>query len=149
MTSEGGSRAVGTRLSGAGPRRCGGIVEAMNYVVCPDDGERLKAATPDRVAGQALVLRCPGCGQDFTLTAGCLARLPDEPTDPLAGWLVPGPPRSRGSHLELSRGRTAGRQITGDIDDGEVTSALKVVLLVGMGRACLAAAARGGISRGA
>jgi hypothetical protein len=74
----------GTRLSGAGPRRCGGIVEAMNYVVCPDDGERL-AAKQDRAAGQALVLRCPGCGQHFTLAAGGLARLPDEPTDPLAG----------------------------------------------------------------
>jgi hypothetical protein len=55
------------------------IVGIVDFLVCPDDGERLKAA-PDREPGELpLRVGCPKCGKQFTFGPGGLQELPAEP----------------------------------------------------------------------
>lgn len=53
----------------------------MNYLVCPDDGERLKAVPSTRDVSSAQLVACPLCGRRFTFGAKGLVGLPpdDEP----------------------------------------------------------------------
>ncbi|HEV7192273.1 MAG TPA: hypothetical protein VGN35_03630 [Jatrophihabitantaceae bacterium] len=50
----------------------------MDYLVCPDDGERLKATPGKPESGQPLLVACPGCGRRFTFGPTGLVRLPPD-----------------------------------------------------------------------
>jgi hypothetical protein len=40
----------------------------MNFAVCPDDGNRLRADPDWRHGYGPLLMRCPACGKRYTLT---------------------------------------------------------------------------------
>lgn len=51
----------------------------MNYLLCPDDGEHLKAAMGRPPDERPLVVGCPSCGKRFTFGPDGLRELPTEP----------------------------------------------------------------------
>ncbi len=55
-----------------------GRVALVDFLVCPDDGEKLKTV-PDRQPGELpLRVSCPVCGRRFTFGPGGLQELPPE-----------------------------------------------------------------------
>jgi hypothetical protein len=51
----------------------------VNYLVCPDDGERLKVIPETREAKRPLIVSCPTCNKRFQFGPGGLAELPPSP----------------------------------------------------------------------
>jgi hypothetical protein len=49
----------------------------MDYVVCPDDGEHLRADLPRPDSSARLIVRCPQCGRVFAFTGGTLEPISD------------------------------------------------------------------------
>ena len=48
----------------------------MNYLVCPDDGERLMATPSMREAKRPLIVGCPVCNKRFVFGQAGLVELP-------------------------------------------------------------------------
>jgi len=44
----------------------------MDFLVCPDDGERVKAISTHVEPGAGPIVRCPRCAKVFVFTAGRL-----------------------------------------------------------------------------
>jgi hypothetical protein len=54
-------------------------VVAVDYLVCPKDGDRVKALSQQRPVGEPLIVSCPTCGERFVLKRDGLAALPPTP----------------------------------------------------------------------
>jgi uncharacterized protein YbaR (Trm112 family) len=50
----------------------------MDYLVCPDDGERLKATPAKQERGHPLLVTCPSCGRRFAFGPEGLLQLPPD-----------------------------------------------------------------------
>lgn len=48
----------------------------MNYLVCPEDGEKLKVTGSTREAKRPLIVGCPICNRRFVFGQGGLVELP-------------------------------------------------------------------------
>jgi len=51
----------------------------VNFLVCPDDGENLKATPDRRLAATPLPVSCPACGKRFTFGEEGLRKVPVDP----------------------------------------------------------------------
>jgi hypothetical protein len=47
----------------------------VNFVVCPDDGERVKADPGPRTGARPPILVCPACGKRYTFSGGDLTEV--------------------------------------------------------------------------